>query len=234
MSVTYVAGYENGDRYDDYSVGVNVMQCSACPDSAADAAYQGIKTGHDQLYANTSVPGTSVDWYKTNFTAASCDESTERDDANEWLDDNNFYSDELYLFVTNCPMARTWGLAWNGRCVGFVSNDSKYYSLDSEMKVMAHHEALHAYIADNCSKVQELANSNHQVDHKLGHIGGYKFSSEATPMCASYAHSSSTNYAGSGDCDNKEPINWGAWTTFLSICTESAVDHTLDHVKGRH
>ena len=211
---------------------INVMGCSQCPTWALDAAYDGIVNIQNQLYNNTNIPGTHVAKYTTNFTANSCDADTERPDANQWLDNNGFGGYELYLFVSNCALATTYGLAWFGRCVGFVGAGQGYYDSPSEMEVMAPHESLHAFLYEGCTQVRNLANNpaNH-VDHRLGTINGSK---KATPMCASYASKSSNTFASTGMCHSSANINWGDWTTNLSACTKEGVQHTYDHVRGLH
>lgn len=223
------ASDDNGDQTNRWAMKVNVMGCSQCPDWALDAAFEGIKKAHNDIYASTNVPGTRIISYTTDFTANSCDEGQERSEANNWLDANGFGGKELYLFVSNCGMARTYGHAWQGRCVGFVGAGDGYYDDPGEMSVMAIHESLHAFIYQLCNLVQDEAGSSVQTDHKLGHILEVNGTDKATPMVASYAKDPSNNFAESGNCDNYSDISWGDWTRYMSLCTLDSINHTLDH-----
>lgn len=230
MSYTYNTSSLVGDTDSRNCLRVNVFATTSCSSWTIDAAYDGLVDAQDQIYSETSILGIEVNQYtSTDLSHESSDESAERDHANQWLTDNGFYERAHNLFVSDKEMGMSYGNAWNSRCVAFIGEDQvdpEIPKRDRMMGVSAVHEVLHGYIQAKSQSAADLMNSGNN-EHSLGQV--HLSEEKASPLAASYASSSESDYAETGQCNDFEPIEWGEWVNDLTDCTTSALDHCYNY-----
>lgn len=231
MSFTLVDYKYNGTSSNLYPLSVRVYNDVNTPDKYWDEAFESVKDALDQAYTNTSLSRTEVEKIDTD---ADIDPSSHKTDGENWLSNNNIYSNGVHLFVfgghSSSFVAHAYGgNPWQNQRTAFVNAPNSANDSVFEIGVRGIHEGLHSFINENCNEVinQTLGggtpNFSGDDDHAMGEQIYKNGQWRSTPMLGQYGK----DQAEAGDCDTW--VSDGYVTKELSQCTLEALPLSREH-----